>query len=178
VPCPFLGKPGPLDIFLRPPHSAPPPFSPHTQNIIQAPLSFPDVPVDPAARDFITQLLARDVVDRIGCRKGGADDVKQHLFFRDLGSWVQLVQKQVRAVRERVCLGLGVEVCVAAPVLVCCGAHILPCNSYQPLGCHPSRLSTTCHTLTRTATVVRTMRCRKTGQPLGGTNSNLRSHLE
>ena len=62
--------------------------------LVQAPLSFPDVPIDEDAKDLITQLLARDVVDRIGCRKGGSQEVKDHSFFRDL-SWEDLLAKKV-----------------------------------------------------------------------------------
>ncbi len=62
-------------------------------------MSFPasETPIDESAKDLITQLLARDVVDRIGCRKGGSAEVKDHSFFRHLGGWDMLLAKKVSA---------------------------------------------------------------------------------
>ena len=68
------------------------------RNIMQSPLEFPDELIDVHAKAIITALLQRDVAHRLGCGAGGADDVRSHAFFAELGGWDKLLAKEVCAV--------------------------------------------------------------------------------
>ncbi|KAI8821016.1 camp-dependent protein kinase catalytic subunit [Fimicolochytrium jonesii] len=63
------------------------------EKILTGRLSFPPY-FDPAAKDLIKKLLAPDRTKRLGNLRGGADDVKQHKWFRGV-DWATLLAKQV-----------------------------------------------------------------------------------
>lgn len=48
------------------------------------------------AIDIVSQLLTADITKRLGNMKGGAEDVKSHLWYRNL-NWTALIQKRIRA---------------------------------------------------------------------------------
>uniref|UniRef100_A0A126X3J4 non-specific serine/threonine protein kinase n=2 Tax=Chlamydomonadaceae TaxID=3051 RepID=A0A126X3J4_9CHLO len=59
------------------------------ENIIKAPLRFPSKPVvSEACIDLVTQLLIKDPAKRLGA-KAGAEEIKQHAFFRGI-NWALL----------------------------------------------------------------------------------------
>jgi serine/threonine protein kinase len=66
------------------------------RNIVSGRLEFPDFIDDMYARDIVRNLLARDVVDRLGCRKDGAQEIFEHPWFRDM-DFVELVEKRSEA---------------------------------------------------------------------------------
>ena len=47
-------------------------------------------------KDFVSKLLVRNPRKRLGCLKGGAEDVKAHRWYRGM-DWGQLREKQVAA---------------------------------------------------------------------------------
>ena len=51
---------------------------------------------DPDAADIITQLLARNVVDRLGCRREGADEIFRHKWFASI-DFAALLRKELPA---------------------------------------------------------------------------------
>ena len=66
------------------------------RNILRGDLQFPDFLVDYQARDIIRHLLARDVVDRLGCRRDGVQEIFDHAWFEDI-DWAALVAKSLPA---------------------------------------------------------------------------------
>lgn len=46
------------------------------------------------ARDLLNQILAKDPSNRIGCRNGGVEELKQHSWFRNI-NWVMLYNKEI-----------------------------------------------------------------------------------
>jgi len=67
------------------------------RNILHGKLEFPDpIAEDADAVDLISQLLARDVVDRLGCRKDGAEEIFRHRWFASV-DWAALQRKEVPA---------------------------------------------------------------------------------
>lgn len=59
------------------------------ENILTAPLQFPDKPViSPECQDLIAQLLVKDPAKRLGTRLG-AEEIKQHAFFQGI-NWALL----------------------------------------------------------------------------------------
>jgi len=66
------------------------------RNIIKGVLSFPPDFSDRLARQIITSLLARDVVDRLGCRREGVKEIFKHAWFSPL-DFDALVAKTLRA---------------------------------------------------------------------------------
>lgn len=66
------------------------------RNILQGNLEFPDFITDEAAMDIVRQLLAKDVVDRLGCRKAGVAEIFEHPWFAAL-DFAALVEKTLEA---------------------------------------------------------------------------------
>jgi serine/threonine protein kinase len=66
------------------------------RNIEQAPLVIPPSVRDGDLRDVMTKLLAKRVGDRLGCRRGGAEDVRAHPFFAGV-DWAALRARAVPA---------------------------------------------------------------------------------
>jgi len=54
------------------------------KNIMRGVLTFPDELTDFYARDIIRELLQRDVIDRLGCRKDGIAEIFEHPFFDEI----------------------------------------------------------------------------------------------
>lgn len=54
------------------------------KNILRGSLTFPDTLTDTYARDIIRRLLARDVVDRLGCRRDGDKEIFAHEWFEGM----------------------------------------------------------------------------------------------
>lgn len=54
------------------------------KNILRGVLTFPDELTDFYARDIIRELLQRDVIDRLGCRKHGIAEIFEHPFFDEI----------------------------------------------------------------------------------------------
>lgn len=77
-----------------------PPFYDETahgvyQKVLAAKFIFP-THFDQQAKDLISRLLTSDRNRRIGCLKGGSEDVKKHKWFRGL-NWAALFNKQLEA---------------------------------------------------------------------------------
>jgi serine/threonine protein kinase/CRP-like cAMP-binding protein len=69
------------------------------RNILKANVEFPNEPQDEeeeAAQDLIVRLLSKDVVNRIGCRMAGADEVREHMWLRDV-DFPALLEKRLPA---------------------------------------------------------------------------------
>ena len=68
------------------------------RNILTGTLTIPPqlVAADPAAADIITQLLARNVVDRLGCRRDGAAEIFRHPWFASI-DFDALLRKEMPA---------------------------------------------------------------------------------
>ncbi|RYG50527.1 hypothetical protein EON67_05110, partial [archaeon] len=66
------------------------------RNILEGRLDIPDEIEDEESRDVIAKLLARSVVDRLGCKKDGVDEIFAHPWFAKV-SMEQLLRKAVRA---------------------------------------------------------------------------------
>jgi serine/threonine protein kinase len=66
------------------------------KNIVKAKLKFPKELKDKAAKDLITKLLEREPSARLGCLKGGAEDIRRHVWFTGL-NWDALLAKRIRA---------------------------------------------------------------------------------
>ncbi|PRP77392.1 hypothetical protein PROFUN_14398 [Planoprotostelium fungivorum] len=64
------------------------------KKILNAQLSFPSY-FSPEARDLISQLLQTDLTKRLGNLKGGAADVKRHVWFQGI-DWVRASKLQIR----------------------------------------------------------------------------------
>ncbi|KAI9218287.1 kinase-like domain-containing protein [Blastocladiella britannica] len=65
------------------------------EKILQGRIAFPAF-VDPAAKDLIKRLLTADTSRRIGNLRAGADDIKQHAWFRGV-DWDVVVARRVAA---------------------------------------------------------------------------------
>jgi protein kinase A len=65
------------------------------EKILVGNLTFPPH-VDPAAKDLIRQLLRQELSSRLGNLRGGAQDVKEHLWFR-YSDWDSLLHKRFKA---------------------------------------------------------------------------------
>jgi protein kinase A len=65
------------------------------EKILAGNLTFPSF-VDATARDLIRQLLRPDLSSRLGNLRGGAKDVKDHMWFR-MADWDSLLHKRFRA---------------------------------------------------------------------------------
>ncbi|KXS11908.1 camp-dependent protein kinase catalytic subunit [Gonapodya prolifera JEL478] len=65
------------------------------EKILAGKIAFPSN-FDVNAKDLIKRLLTADRTKRLGNLKGGAEDVKQHKWFKNV-NWVALVHKQIRA---------------------------------------------------------------------------------
>lgn len=63
------------------------------QQILHAKVQFPRE-MSPAAQSFVDQLLNRDPVTRLGCKKGGKEEIKRHAFFAGL-DWDKLAKRQL-----------------------------------------------------------------------------------
>ena len=77
------------------------PFADDTQEgtfkkILRAKIRFPQEVADVEAKSLIKELLTRDVVRRIGCRRKGVAEVMQHSWFRKV-DWRKLVRKELPA---------------------------------------------------------------------------------
>eukprot|EP00743_Colponemidia_sp_Colp-15_P007738 GILK01008380.1.p1 GENE.GILK01008380.1~~GILK01008380.1.p1 ORF type:complete len:843 (-),score=95.85 GILK01008380.1:168-2696(-) len=66
------------------------------RRILAGKYSFPPTVADPVIRDLVQRLLHPDPSRRLGCLKGGAEDVKRHPWFRSL-DWQELVQQRLPA---------------------------------------------------------------------------------
>jgi protein kinase A len=66
------------------------------RNILRANISFPSDLDDHPLMDLIGQLLARKVVQRIGCRKGGAAEIKAHPWLAGV-PWPSLLKRTLPA---------------------------------------------------------------------------------
>lgn len=66
------------------------------KNILHADVPFPSDVTDRALIDLIAQLLARKVVQRIGCRKGGAGEIQAHAWLSRV-AWHALLRKELQA---------------------------------------------------------------------------------
>jgi len=64
------------------------------KNILKGQLEFPSKVSDSKLRDVVKKLLAPKISDRLGCQKGGAGDVKKHVFFKSI-DWKKLVERKV-----------------------------------------------------------------------------------
>ena len=64
------------------------------RNILRGELAFPAHVRDRDLRDVITRLLARDASKRLGCLRGGADDVRAHRFFASV-DWPALRRREL-----------------------------------------------------------------------------------
>ena len=65
------------------------------EKILMGNLTFPPH-IDPAAKDLIRQLLRQDLSSRLGNLRGGAQDVKEHLWLR-YSDWDSLLHKRFKA---------------------------------------------------------------------------------
>lgn len=63
------------------------------QLILRGRVEFPDH-FDPYAKDLIKKLLNIDRSERLGCLKGGAEDIKAHRWFKSL-NWDALYQRKI-----------------------------------------------------------------------------------
>ena len=50
--------------------------------------------VSPESADFVEQLLIKNPNERIGCRAGGVDEIKNHPWFAEI-DWEKLLYKQI-----------------------------------------------------------------------------------
>jgi serine/threonine protein kinase len=68
------------------------------RNILTGALAIPPAlaAADPDAADIITQLLARNVVDRLGCRREGAAEIFRHPWFAGI-DFAALLRKELPA---------------------------------------------------------------------------------
>lgn len=64
------------------------------KNILRGNLRFPSHLRDPQARDIIKKLLTPNPSQRLGCLKGGTQDVKRHKWFAPI-DWDALLRKDV-----------------------------------------------------------------------------------
>ncbi len=64
------------------------------KNIIKNRLDFPAHLKDKEAKDLISKLLTKDPVMRLGCLKGGAEDIMNHPWFSSI-DWKALYDKQI-----------------------------------------------------------------------------------
>lgn len=65
------------------------------KNIVHAPLEFPHN-FDPLAKSILAELLQRKPSSRLGGRKGGVNDIKNHPFFATI-DWQALYLKKIPA---------------------------------------------------------------------------------
>lgn len=65
-------------------------------NIVKGKLVFPSHVKDSNLRDVVTKLLTRTVTNRLGCRKEGIEEIKQHKFFKVV-DWPALLGKKLTA---------------------------------------------------------------------------------
>ncbi len=66
------------------------------RNILKGEVAFPAHVKDKDLRDLIQKLLVKDVPRRLGCLLGGAQDIRQHRFFRPL-DFDELFARRVQA---------------------------------------------------------------------------------
>jgi serine/threonine protein kinase len=66
------------------------------RNIMQGDLVFPASLRDSKAKDLVRKLLCRDSHQRLGCLKRGAQDIKDHPWFKDM-DWAALLEKRLKA---------------------------------------------------------------------------------
>jgi serine/threonine protein kinase len=65
------------------------------EKILAAKVHYPSA-LDAVAKDLIKKLLVVDRTKRYGCMKNGAEDVKEHKFFKDF-DWDHLMQRRISA---------------------------------------------------------------------------------
>lgn len=68
------------------------------KNVLRMQIEYPEelLDADPKAVGFIRNLLQRRVVDRLGCRREGAQEVIRHRWFADM-DWKALLRKELPA---------------------------------------------------------------------------------
>eukprot|EP00457_Paulinella_chromatophora_P008681 gb/GEZN01008722.1/.p1 GENE.gb/GEZN01008722.1/~~gb/GEZN01008722.1/.p1 ORF type:complete len:413 (+),score=72.53 gb/GEZN01008722.1/:56-1294(+) len=75
----------------------PPFYNPNLQKMYEAILKSPvNMPthLSPEAKSLLNALLEKDHTKRLGCGKGGVEEVKAHIFFKGI-DWGKLIKKQV-----------------------------------------------------------------------------------
>ncbi|CAD6888123.1 unnamed protein product [Tilletia controversa] len=77
-----------------PPFFAPTPIGVY-ERVLKGAFTFP-AHIDPCSRDLISGLLTADRTKRLGNLRGGAEDVKAHVWFKGV-SWGQLERREVQA---------------------------------------------------------------------------------
>jgi serine/threonine protein kinase len=66
------------------------------KNIVKGKFSFPSHVKDKEVKDIVTKLLTRTVTNRLGCRKAGSAEIREHKFFAPL-DWAALVGRKLKA---------------------------------------------------------------------------------
>src|SRR4051794_9223475 len=64
------------------------------QKILAGKIEFPKH-FDPNAKDLVKKLLTADRTKRFGCLKDGAEDIKQHKWFKSV-DWLKVFQRKIK----------------------------------------------------------------------------------
>lgn len=66
------------------------------KKIVKGRYTYPGWMRDREAKDLVNKLLTQKVTSRLGCKRGGVDDIKQHKWFRGV-DWAALEAKRIAA---------------------------------------------------------------------------------